>query len=253
MGPDVDVGGQHPFGRAQSVVVVEGLGHPVGGEDVGGDVVDRRRPDGDDLHPVAVVLAAETQTDSMPTYFDRVAGAEAARGMPTGGVCRRSKHSRADRHLVHELVVLAVDRAFGDDLRMHGHPGEELFLVRPRWTEPLAPDPILQPAPRGGCGPDRRAVLQVVPDVDALVAFSGWPASHPTGVVGVGLVRDADVAAVVAAPHPAVKPALNAALDHAAAVGQVGAHVLAVRIEDADDAVEVPGTPPAPRRSSAAA
>ena len=73
VGPDRDVVGQHPLGRAQPVVVVEVLGHPVGGEDVGGGVIYRCWADGDDLHPLAVVLAAEAQTEPMPTYFDGVA------------------------------------------------------------------------------------------------------------------------------------------------------------------------------------
>src|SRR3954447_24594198 len=79
----------------------------------------------------------------------------------------------------------------------------------------------------------------VVPDVDALVEFGCGPAPDPPAVVGVRLVGDADVVAVVAAPHPAVERALDAAFDDAAAVGQIGAHVLAVRVEDADGAVEV--------------
>ena len=80
---------------------------------------------------------------------------------------------------------------------------------------------------------------RVVPDIDAFVEFGGGPAPHPPGVIGVWLVRDAHVVAVVAAPHPAVERALDAALDHAAAVGQVGTPVLTVRVENADGAVEV--------------
>src|SRR3954451_395326 len=159
--------------------------------------------------------------------------------MPAGVACRRSQQGRADRHLVHEAVMLAVDGAFGHDLRMHRHAGEELLFVGAHWPEPVAADAIAQSAPPIWCRPDRRVMPKVVPDVNALVQFGSGPASHPRSVDGVRLVRDTDVVAVVTAPHPAVERALDPTFDNAAAVGEVGTHVPAVRVEDADSAVDI--------------
>src|SRR3954468_11294342 len=91
--------------------------------------------------------------------------------MPAGVACRRSQQGRADRHLVHEAVMLAVDGAFGHDLRMHRHAGEELLFVGAHWPEPVAADAIAQSAPPIWCRPDRRVMPKVVPDVNALVQF----------------------------------------------------------------------------------
>ena len=75
------------------------------------------------------------------------------------------------------------------------------------------------------------AAVDVVPDVDRLVAFDDRERADAAAPVRPVLIRDADVAAVVI-PLPSVERTLQDLPHHMSAVAEVGAEVLAVGVHD---------------------
>ncbi len=142
------------------------------------------------------------------------------------------QHPGRHRGVMHVLEMGTVRSVFGHDLWVHrflfGEPGE----LR------------IRPVIGGGVGfelrergedvrhfPLRRLAVRVMPDEHAVVLLQHR--EHPQGepAVGpVGLIGDVSVGAV-RAPAPAMERALDTIAHHRAAVPDVRAEVLAVRLE----------------------
>ena len=134
--------------------------------------------------------------------------------------------------------MIAVDGAFGHYLWMNPDPSGQLLFVGSDGTEvPTAGRPA-EHHPGIGHRPQRGSARHVMPEVNAFVPLGDRPGTDPAAAVGLRLVWNPNVAAV-AVPYPAVERTLNAALHYAAAVGQIGAEMLTMRVEHMHRIVEI--------------
>src|SRR6202022_2749666 len=137
-----------------------------------------------------------------------------------------ASEDRHDGRVVHVLEMCEVHAVFEHILRVHFQTLPIQPLLR---VVVVGAAVVIESGEHVRCLEIRLTTVHVVPDVDRLVALHHRIGANSPAAIGAILIRDTDVAALLA-PLPSVKRALQGLPDDLAAVTQVCAEMFAVSV-----------------------